>query len=76
MASEMMVTYSVKELLERLETKIDDMRDEFGSRLTTLETDKATRDNKKEARKWFIPLLSSSVLGVMAVLATLLVVII
>lgn len=76
MANEMMVTYSVKEVLERLENKIDDIRTNFDERVTVLETDKATRDKRSETRKWFIPLLSSATLSLMAILATVLVVVI
>lgn len=76
MADEMLVSYSVKEVLERLERKIDDIHTNFDERLTVLETDKATREKRSDTRRWFIPMVTSTVVGLLAVMATVLVVIV
>lgn len=76
MPDEMMVTYSVKEVLERLERKIDDLRINFDDRISVLEADKTAREKRADYRRWFYPFAATTTIGLLTVVATLLLVVI
>jgi hypothetical protein len=72
---ELTISYSVKDVLERIEGKVDKLAEIVDTRiasnetrLAALEADKQTRSAFRDYKRWLVPTLASTAVGLLTIL--------